>query len=161
MLISFEQLTDQARIWIYQADRKISSEDVTIISEKANQFFDTWAAHGAPLKSAYKVLHDQFLIVGVDEAFNQVSGCSIDASVHFVQQLEQQLMINFFDRTKVAFLNGDEILVESLSNLKTKVASGEIVSETPTFNNLITTKKELEETWMVPAQETWLKRYFN
>ena len=33
-------------------------------------------------------------LVAVDESFNNVSGCSIDSSVRFVQELEQELQID-------------------------------------------------------------------
>jgi len=99
-------------------------------------------------------------VLAVDEYFSSVSGCSIDSSVHFVQELESELDINFFDKSKVAFLHQDQVLLESLPNLKQRIEEGEIKENTLTFNNLITNKKELEESWTVPVKDSWLNKYF-
>lgn len=161
MLIPFENMPDDARVWIYQADRKLANAEVESIDNAGTKFFEDWAAHGAPLKSSFKIFHNQFLVICADENFNKASGCSIDSSVGFVKQIEQQFNINFFDRTKVAFIFNEEVYLESLSNLKTSVAEGKIRESTPTFNNLVSNKRELDSAWVVPAKSTWLGRYFN
>ena len=161
MLIPFENMPDNARVWIYQADKKLTDTDKIHIKDHGKSFCEAWAAHGAPLKCSFKIFHDQFLIITVDESYNMASGCSIDASVHFVKQLENDLQISFFDRSKVAFVLNDEVFLEPLSKLKSKVEEGAIQADTITFNNLVSVKGELDKTWMVPAKSTWLGRYFN
>ena len=161
MYVLFDELSESARVWIYQADRKLSADELTAIEKAAMTFVDGWAAHGAPLKGSFKVLHNQFLVILADESFNSASGCSIDASVHFVQQLEQQLGISFFDRSKVAFIHQDEVFLESLNHLKDRVSEGVIHENTLVFNNLVKDKKELEHMWLIPAGQTWLGRYFD
>lgn len=161
MNIPFEKISDNARLWIYQADRKLFTSDLKMIEDKLSIFTDQWAAHGKQLESAFKIFHDQFLVIAVNESYNLASGCSIDASVHLVKELEEELQINFFDRTKIAFVLNDEVYLESLSNLKSKVEQGEITEDTLTFNNLISSKKDLEKTWLIPAKETWMSRYFD
>ena len=47
-----------------------------------------------------------------------------------------------------------------MAAIKGKVASGELSADTITFNNLVGSKGEWKEKWEVPAQETWLSRYF-
>lgn len=154
-------MPDSARIWIYQADRKLSEADTEHLQNKGKAFCEQWAAHGAPLKSSFRLFHQQFLVFAVDESYNMASGCSIDASSGFVKQLEQELNLNFFDRSKVAFIHNDDIVLEPLTSLKSKVADGAIAENTITFNNLISVKGDLESSWMVPAGSTWLSRYFN
>lgn len=154
-------MPENARVWIYQADRKLTTTEEEQIQQTGNVFFEDWAAHGAPLKCAFKIFHHQFVVISVDESHNQVSGCSIDSSVGFVKHLEQQLNINFFDRTKLAFIHDEEVFLESLNNLKTSVTSGRISESTLTFNNLVSSKSELDDSWLVPAKSTWLNKYFN
>ncbi|MBL6447512.1 hypothetical protein JMN32_14435 [Fulvivirga sp. 29W222] len=161
MLVPFENMPDDARVWIYQANRKLANTEVVSVNDAGVNFFEEWAAHGAPLKSSFKIFHNQFLVISADENFNKASGCSIDSSVGFVKQIEQQLGINFFDRTKIAFIFNEEVYLESLSNLKTSVAEGKIDESTLTFNNLVSNKSELETSWIVPAKSTWLGRYFS
>jgi len=161
MFVPYDTLSDNSRVWIYQADRKMNSEELQSLTKALESFTKDWAAHGAQLKSSFKVLHDQFLILAVEESFNKASGCSIDSSVHLVQALSNELGIDFFNRTKIAFVFDDEVYLESLNNLKEKVKEGLIKKDTVTFNNLVKNKKELEASWKVPAGETWIDRYFD
>ena len=112
------------------------------------------------MKSSYQLLHDKFLVISVDEGFNQASGCSIDASVALIRELESKLSLNFFDRTKVAFLLNGEIFQSSMNDIKQLISDGKINSDTITFNNLVANIDEFHKSWKVPAGESWLKRYF-
>lgn len=161
MKIDFSAISDNARLWIYQADRKLNQDERAFVEQMLSTFTEKWEAHGAPLKAAFKIVHDQFIVIAVDEAFNQASGCSIDSSVHLMQDISAKLGVDLFDRSKIAFIFNEEIYLESLSNLKSKVEQGLIEKDTLTFNNLISNKGELDSSWVVPAGKTWMSRYFN
>ncbi len=165
MFIPFEEMPDQARVWVYQANRPLSKAEEDYTLQISQIFASRWTAHGKDLKSSVKVFHHQFLVIAVDEAYNQASGCSIDASVALVKELEQKLgssthPLSFFDRTKVAFVYQDQVFLESMSRLKERVMEGNITPETFTFNNLVSSKEQFEKEWMVPAKNSWLARYF-
>lgn len=160
MYIPFDSLSSHARVWVYQADRPLTEVEQALIEKTAPAFLDSWATHGKPLKASYRLFHNQFLVIGVDEVQQAASGCSIDSSVSFVQALEKELEVSFLDRGKVAFVSGDKVFLEAIPQLKSSIASGRITADTQTFNNLVASKQELEEKWLLPAKETWLKRYF-
>jgi hypothetical protein len=160
MYIPFDSLSAHARVWVYQADRPLSEVEVALIEKTSPAFLDSWATHGKPLKASFRLFHNQFLVIGVDEGHQVASGCSIDSSVSFVQALEQELEVSFMDRGKVAFVSGNKVFLEPIPQLKRSIASGRITEDTQTFNNLVASKQELEENWILPAKETWLKRYF-
>ena len=44
--------------------------------------------------------------------------------------------------------------------MKSLVESGTIEKKTLTFNNLVTNVEQLENSWMIPAADSWLKRFF-
>ena len=160
MYIPFEELSKSARVWIYQANRKLDENEVNAISISSKDFLEQWAAHGAQLKSSFKIFHNKFLVISVDEQEAKASGCSIDASVGLVRTLETNLNLNFFDRSKVAFLVNDEVFLHDLKNIKELVSKGAIDSQTLTFNNLVQDISQLENQWVIPAEESWLRRYF-
>lgn len=160
MYIPFDSLSSHARVWVYQADRPLNEVEQALIEKTAPAFLDSWATHGKPLKASYRLFHNQFLVIGVDEVQQAASGCSIDSSVSFVRALEKELEVSFLDRGKVAFVSGDKVFLEAIPQLKSSIASGRITADTQTFNNLVASKQELEEKWLLPAKETWLKRYF-
>ena len=73
---------------------------------------------------------------------------------------EKEFGINFFDRTRVAFLLNDDIYIESIQNLKEKIEKEIISEDSLTFNNLVGTIGEMKTNWLSPAKDTWLERYF-
>jgi len=160
MLVAFKELPESSRVWIYQADQSLSEKDTDFISSQATIFCDQWAAHNVPLKSSFKILHNKFLVLAVDEGHNAASGCSIDSSVHFVQTVEKQLNLNFFDRTQVAFLIDDNVYTTDLQSIKDDIESGTIAEDTMTFNMQAENVAEFQENWLVPAGESWMKKYF-
>ena len=155
-----DQIADSARVWIYQSNRMLSEAEIGRIEKEATVFLSEWTAHGATLHASAKVFHNQFLVIALDEDINQASGCSIDGSVAFVKQQEQVLGNSFFDRTQVAFLLEGKVHLTAMSEVKEKIKNGSIGRDTLTFNNLVTSKQDLEAQWVTPAKETWLKRYF-
>ena len=161
MLVAFEALPDTARVWIYQANRLMAATEEEQVATRAGRFCEQWAAHNTPLRSSFKILHNKFLILAVDESYNQASGCSIDTSVRFIQELEQQLGINFFDRTQVAFLINDHVYTTNLTSIKDEISTGKIDQKTLTFNLQAQNISEFENQWLIPAADSWMKRYFN
>lgn len=159
MFVPFDSLPDTARVWVYQANRTLGAEEKKTTISLAEEFLQQWEAHGAPLKSSFMLSHDQFLIIGVDERANPVTGCSTDAQVRFVQLLQQRIEVDFFDRTQVALLVDNDIVLVPLNALRQKNVSVPVEESTVTFNNLVTTKAQLTSEWMQPAGKTWLARY--
>lgn len=160
MLTEFDKLPTTARVWVYQANRPFSAPEENSILEKAQTFLASWTAHSQELKAAARIAHHRFVVLAVDESHNAASGCSIDKSVHFVQSLESQFTVSLFDRTKQAFLIGGDVRLIDLKDLKNAVESGEITGETLAFNNLVDNVGDLQNQWLQPASQTWLKRYF-
>ena len=165
MWIDFDKIADDARVWVYQANRPLSSDDVTAIEQSLQPALDGWAAHGQPLVASAKVVENRFVVVAVDEDQALPSGCSIDASVRFVQQIGQQLgqsgvAVDFMDRSAAYRSGDDSVQTLALPEIKTAVADGRLTPDTPVFNTLVKSKGEFLANWQVKATDTWLKRYF-
>ncbi len=158
MYVPFDSLEDSARVWIYQSGRKLTEAEKKTISETLSSFTQQWVAHGNPLKTSFKILHDQFIVLAADENFEQASGCSIDGAVRTIQQIDREYELNLFDRTKVAFFK-DQIEIVSQNDLLKSRKQGVWQHDTLTFNNVLSTKGELNTNWIAPASKTWLKRY--
>lgn len=159
MFTTYNNLPDNSRVWLYQADRAFTQEEVELIKVKAIDFIEQWTRHGDNLKGSFTIKYNQFLIIAVDESFNNVSGCSIDASVRFVQQLEQELQIDLMNKMNVSFKDGDNINIVKLSDFQQFAKAQKITKETIVFNNMVKTKGEVETNWEVPAQQSWHQRF--
>lgn len=159
MLIDFKKLPDDSRIWIYQANRKLSEEEIEKIKEETADFLVKWTAHGATLEAGFEIRYNRFIIIGLNQATVAASGCSIDASVHFIQSLEEKFDVDLLDKMNVTYYNGDYIAYKSLNDFR-KMAKNKAVSKnTIVFNNLVNTKAEYLENWEVPAHESWHSRF--
>ena len=159
MYISFEQMPVQSRIWIYQADRAFSPDEEKNISDSLTRFCSRWEAHGNPLQTSFKIEYHRFVILAVDEILAGASGCSIDGSVRVLKELGDQMKIDFFNRTSVAFLENENVQSYSLPQLKTLFGSGQLTPTSRTFNNLVATKAEWEINWKISVQKSWLTKY--
>ncbi len=159
MFAPFETLEDSARVWIYQSGRKFTETEKRTISDTLTAFTHSWVAHGNPLKTSFAILYDQFIILAADENFNEASGCSIDSSVRVIRQLDQQFSLGLFDRTKIGFLEGEQISMIPLNELPGALAEGRWKSDSLFFNNVIESKGRLKDGWITPADQSWLKRY--
>ena len=159
MYQSFDSLPAHARLWIYQANRTFNTVEKEQLFNGLKDLCEQWSAHGTPLRTSFTIQFDQFVIMAVDEKVNGASGCSIDGSVRYLKSLQDQLGIDFFDRTCVAFLQEGKIIVHPFAGIRNLFESYTLLAETVTFNNTLTTKGEWEKHWKVPVKESWLARY--
>jgi hypothetical protein len=159
MFVPFDQISPTARIWIYQADRKLSAGQVDFINRFLKDYCNRWKAHGAELKASFDIRFDHFIVMAADEDYNSTSGCSIDDSVRAIKEIENNTNSNFFNRNLVAFKQDTGVILIDRSNLKEKYLTGMWNDASLTFNNLVDTKSKLDLEWITEAGKTWLKRF--
>ncbi|MEN8788474.1 MAG: ABC transporter ATPase [Flavobacteriaceae bacterium] len=159
MLVSIDQLPETSRVWIYQSDRKFSDEEVESIEAALDNFIQAWTAHGKDLKAGFEIRYHRFIVIALDQAHTAASGCSIDASVHFIQSLEQKFNLDLLDKMNVTFKQGEYIAYKSLMDFKKMAKEKAISAKTVVFNNLVTDIREYRDHWEVPAEESWHKRF--
>ena len=159
MIVSFDSLPQTSRIWIYQCNRSFSDSELEEISKKLTAFLEGWTAHGADLQSGFEIKYKRFIVIALDHKVNTATGCSIDASVKFIQELETEYKVDLMDKMNVSYKQGEYIAYKSLTDFK-KMAKDKAVSKnTIVFNNLVNTKAEYLEFWEVPASESWHSRF--
>ena len=160
MLVDFDSLTDTSRVWVYQCYREFSDGEVEELKAKLENFTTNWNSHGKDLKASFKILYNRFVVLAVDEKFNRPSGCSIDASVNLIKQLENEHSVDLMNKLNLSFKDSQNISVVSMSDFQKYVKEGKITSNTTVFNNMVTTKADFEQNWEVRASDSWHKRFF-
>ena len=149
----------RSRVWIYQSERDLSDMEVDEIRRKAAMFLLEWTSHGNLMVAAIDVLYNRFVVVLADEDAAAASGCGIDKSVRFVEQLGKDYHINFFDRLLVAYRGSDSrIKTVKLQEFEQLMENGTLNGDTIVFNNLISTKEDMLSKWEVPARKSWHAR---
>jgi hypothetical protein len=63
-----------------------------------------------------------------------------------------------FDRQTLAFVPKDKIELLPLNQLQYAFDNGFLQAETIYINNLVQTKEELEQNWLIPVKESWLAK---
>ena len=160
MLVPFETLPDSARIWIYQANRTFTEAEMAEIRTDLEAFLTQWTAHGADLKAGYELPYNRFIVLGLDQTHAGASGCSIDASVHFIQALEEKYKVSLLDRMNVSYKQGPHVAYKPLDEFRKMAKDRAVSGKTIVFNNLVATKLDYEQHWEVPASESWHSRFF-
>tara|TARA_B110000444_G_scaffold44436_1_gene40374 strand:+ start:87 stop:569 length:483 start_codon:yes stop_codon:yes gene_type:complete len=159
MLVNFDTLPENSRIWIYQSNRSFSEVELNEILSKLNVFLHTWVAHGADLKAGFEIKYKRFIVIALDQDKQSATGCSIDASVQFIQELERVYSVDLMDKMNVSYKQGEYVAYKTLTDFK-KMAKNKAVSKnTIVFNNLVNSKSEYQEFWEVPASESWHSRF--
>lgn len=159
MLVDFNELPDHSRIWIYQSNRGFSEGELQELEESLTEFLKQWTAHGSDLHAGFEIKYNRFIVIGLDQSNASASGCSIDASVHFIQSLEQRFQVELLDRMNVSFKQGEYVAYKSLQDFKKMAKEKAVSPNTIVFNNLVATKQEYLDSWEVPASESWHSRF--
>lgn len=159
MLVDFNTLPEESRVWIYQANRSFTEAEIGEIEEKLNVFLENWTAHGSDLNAGYLLKYKRFIIIGLNQNLNKATGCSIDASVRFIQELEQDYKVDLMDKMNVSYKQGEYIAYKSLTDFKQMAKDKAVSKNTIVFNNLVANIADFNENWEVPASESWHSRF--
>lgn len=145
--MEFKNFPDSSRLWVYHADRQLSSQEVAEIQEQLNAFIQEWAAHGNALFGEGKVLENHFIVIVVNEDQTNASGCSIDTSVRFIKEIGNKYGIDFFDRLHpVTELNGEKRQCH-ISELNSN-------PEQFVYNSMVSTLGEWRTNWKIKVSES-------
>lgn len=161
MNVSFQheiphEFDPSSKVWIYQCNRLFTIGEAFEIEEILTRFLSQWNSHGAPVKGYANLFFGQFLVFIADETATTVGGCSTDSSVRVVKEIEQRFGVNLFDRQLLAFIVKEKIQLLPLSQLQYAVENNFISADTLYFNNLVKTKHELLNNWIIPVGQSWL-----
>ncbi len=142
-LSEFNDMPDEARVWIHGFEHKLSEHQQKIIGRQFEEFLPQWVSHSNPVKSAFKILHGRFVVTA---AYCQkgISGCSADSLVHNFKTLGR---VHGLDGLKGGLLYfGDRqgnIQAVDLPKVRDLIDSRAICPDTPVFQTWITTLGQL------------------
>lgn len=154
--VPFDEMPATARLWAFGASRELSDAEALPLIEATDAFLEQWAAHGQPLTAARDWRHERFLLVAVDEEKAGVSGCSIDALVRGLKQLEKRLGVDLIDNSPVTYRSADRITRVSRAEFSGLAESGAVTPETIVFNNTVATVGDVRGgRWETQAGDSW------
>ena len=160
-LIPFHQMPDSARVWIFGASRPMSDDEELTFLSRVDGFLDSWAAHGTPLTVARDWRDGRFLQVAVDEASVPPSGCSIDAMVNTLKDLERELGVVLVDNGPVWYRDDGSVGRVSRAEFKALVDDGTVTPATLVFDNSVTRVGQIRAgQWERAVSDAWHGKAF-
>lgn len=153
-----ENFSDHSKVWLYQASRLFTLGEALEIEDMLNEFVSGWMSHGAPVKGYANLLFGQFIVLMADETQTSVGGCSTDSSVRLIKSIETRFKADMFNRQNLAFIIKGKVQLLPLTQLQYAVANHFVDESTIYFNNVVLTKEELLNKWMIPLSESWLAK---
>ena len=157
MWVPFEQLPASARLWIFSSPVPL---DTALLLPPLQEFIRSWTAHQQDLRASSSLSECFFILLAVDEAQTSASGCSIDKATHFVQDLGQSLNLNFLEKRRYFYRNGDEpIHAVDHPTMQAAVQDGIVAENTLVADTLLTQVGDLHRLWL-PFGQSWHRRLF-
>ena len=161
MIVEFETLPETSRVWIYQSNRSFTEDELSEIKTRLIEFVDKWSSHGKDLQAGFEIKYKRFIVIALNQELNSASGCSIDDSVGFIQQLEKDYNVDLLDKMNVSYKQGEFIAYKPLKDFRKMAKEKAVSKNTIVFNNLVSNIAEYKDSWEVPASESWHSRFLN
>lgn len=151
--------TNDYRVIMYPASRAFTTKEAKVITEKLYDFLASWAAHGKPLSSSFKIEKNQFIVICVDEEKEAASGCSIDALGALIKEIDQEFELGLFDRMKASFVQNGEIKTMKLQDFKNGLKDGSIAQDIEVFDFSKSSYVSFLSDFLLPLKRSWAEFY--
>jgi hypothetical protein len=157
MIIPFESLPSEARVWVFASDQALDGTAEERLLEQTDEYLERWKAHGEPLRCARRWSDAHFLVVGVDPNTANASGCSIDGLFRTLKSLEDEIGAQLVGGGRIFYRDKHGApQTASRKEFVELARNGVVNAETPVFDTSLTTAGELRSGFERPAGETWV-----
>lgn len=161
MLVSFDKLPLNSRVWVYSSNRKFIQKEIISIRKDLENFLSNWTSHNQNLETGFELRYDRFIIIAVNQEINNASGCSIDNCVRFIKKLENKYEVDLLDKMNVIYKQDKHLYHKKLNEFISMYKNNLVSLNTVVFNNLVNTLGEYKLKWEVPVKESWHNRFMN
>lgn len=151
--------TNDYRVLIYPASRAFTAKESKEITENLFDFLATWAAHGKPLSSSFKIERNQFIIITIDEEKEVASGCSIDELNQLLKKIDSKLDLGLFDRMKACYLENEVVKTMDLKKFREALKAGTISENIEVFDFSKSTYVNFLSDFLLPLKRSWAGIY--
>jgi len=152
----FENMPDDARVWVYAANKRINESLQSEILDKTNEFIKGWTNHEKNVTALAEILNNTFLVIMVDETNLMMGGCGIDKSLTFVRTLDAEYGLGFMNRHAVQLADGESVISLSKDEAIQWFEQGKIQENSICYNNTVHSKKELTNNWAIAFKNSWV-----
>jgi len=159
MIIDYDQIPEEAKLWIFPSSRKFYPQEIPVVKEKIDAFLTSWKDQEKSLNCSYLIKYDRFIIITADDTVQNLSLIAHDSLAEFIQELEKTFEVILMDKMNVCYKQGEFVQYKELIDFKKMMKDKGVSEKTIVFNNMINTKEELENDWEINIMESWLGRF--
>ena len=159
MFVSFDEIPEDAKVWVYPSSRKFYTNEIPEIAEKIKKFVAEWKADDESFKASYQFLYNRFIVITADDITTPLKNSDIDDSVNFILSLQETYSVALLDRMNICFKQGEFVQYKDLKDFKKLLKNKALTGKSIIFDNLITNKQDFENLWEIPIEESWYSRF--
>ena len=155
-LVPFESLPDDARVWVFAADRPLAEPEAARLLGTVDDYLARWKAHGAPLTVARTLTEQRFLTVAVDQRDAHASGCSVDGLFRTLRETERAVGASLVGAGHVHYRAPDgAIRSVERADFGDLAGTGAVSADTPVFDPTVTTLGEWRARFETRVADSW------
>ena len=159
MIVDFKKIPNWCKLWVFPSSRKFYPQEIEGLKQRIEEFLGNWTNEGQSLDCSYQLKYDRFLIISVDNSEINLSLRAHDTLTAFILELEKFYDIVLLDKINVCYKQGEFVQYKDLKEFKKMMKSKGVSKKTVVFDNMITTKAELENDWEINIMDSWLGRF--
>ena len=158
MIVAFNKIPKWCKLWVFPSSRKFYPQEIDGLNESIEEFLTNWTNEGQPLNASYNLKYNRFIIITVDNSETSLNLKAHDDLTAFILQLENKYNIILLDKINVCYKQGEFVQYKDLKEFKKMMKSKGVSKKTTVFDNMISTKEELENDWEINIMDSWLGR---
>jgi len=151
MIINYQNLSPEARVFIYPSSRKFYPNEMDGLTEKMKVFISNWTTYS----TTFKIEYQRFLVFFIEDNI-EISTEMLDTLAQFIIQLEAEYSITLLDKINVCFKQGAHVQYQEMKRFRDLIKKKSVSKKTIVFDNLVQTKMEFEKNWEIPISDSWL-----
>ena len=155
MLVSYEELTSEAKVLIYPGSRKFFPVELPEIEQELRNFCQEFDG----IDICFKLEYFRFIVFIISEE-TPLNLEQHNLVVDFIQELEKRYDLVLLDKVNVCFKQGQYVQMKEIPDFKVLIKNKGVSKKTVVFDHMINTKYEFENSWEIPAGESWLSHFF-
>lgn len=157
----FDPLPDSARIWIHASDRDLSAEEQAGTIEALHAFIAGWSSHGRKVEGMASIVKNRFVIIGAYVPGGDISGCGIDASVHALSGIAEEVGFGWAPALDVFFARDGRVEQADRIAFAEMASRGDVTPDTMVYDTSLTTLDQWRsEGFERLARTSWHGRVF-
>jgi hypothetical protein len=152
MQVDYQNLSDQAKVFVYPSSRKFYPQEITELQQEIKLFLEQ---NFTDIPFHFKIIHNRILVFFFDTEEPLPIELQ-DKLASFILKLQEKYNITLLDKINICFKQGEYVQYQDMKKFRTLLKNKSISKNTIIFNNLIANKYDFENHFEVPLLDSWL-----